>query len=174
MMSVRLPRMPACRMNEHLRVLARRLPCRRLAARTWPFCRFPPVETELVEKPLNLAVGLLRRRTSLAAWTSGRTIVALQIDCMTEPLLIALLIEKSLQPPQFPNQRGLLLADRPDIVGIMVARGLAASGKVAHGTAPAAKRETRLFGPAAPARTAERATRAKTSSRGPKAIDRPP
>jgi hypothetical protein len=114
-MNVRLPRMPACRMDEHLRVLARRLPCRRLAARTWPFCRFPAVETELVEKPLNLAVGLTRRRTSLAAWTIGRSIVALQIDCMTEPLLIALLIKKPLQPPQFPDQRGLLLASWWDL-----------------------------------------------------------
>jgi hypothetical protein len=85
---------------------------------------------------------------------------------MGEPLLIALFVKKSLQSSQLPDKRRLLLVD---IVRVIVARGLTVSG-LGDGTTPAATRETRLPKFAAP----RRATRANTSSRGPKAIARPP
>jgi hypothetical protein len=73
--------------------------------------RLPPIEAEPAEKPLNPAVGWLGRRSSLGALTIGQALGALQIDRSREPLLIALLLKKSLQPPQLPDKRGLLQAD---------------------------------------------------------------
>ena len=165
-MNVCVPRTLAGRVQHHLGVLTNGLPLQRLAARTGPCCRFPVTETELVEQPFDLAVDLLHRVASLA-WPNRRSIIASQINCMGEPLLIALFVKKSLQSSQLPDKRRLLLVD---IVRVIVARGLTVSGLGVHGTTPAATRETRLPKFAAP----RRATRANTSSRGPKAIARPP
>src|SRR5262245_49591239 len=103
MLNVRLTCVLACRMDQHFRIVVGRLPCRKIAvwARSW--CRSSSIEAQPVEKPLDLAVGLLRRWAPLATRTVGRSILALQIDCMSEALLVAFLIEESLQAPQFPN-----------------------------------------------------------------------
>lgn len=163
-MNVCVPRTLAGRVQHHLGVLTNGLPLQRLAARTGPCCRFPVTETDFIEQPFDLAVDLLHRGASLA-WPNRRSIIASQINCMGEPLLIAL-VKKSLQSSQLPDKRRLLLVD---IVRVIVARGLTVSG-LGDGTTPAATRETRLPKFAAP----RRATRANTSSRGPKANARPP
>src|SRR5262249_30220055 len=145
-----------------------------IAVRPRPHRRLAGIEPQPVEKPLDFAVGLPCGRVSLPACTFWRPIFAFQIDCVGESLLVAVLIEESLQPPQLPNKRCFLLPDRRGAVIIRGASILRRTMRInmTHGTTPAVMRATRPRGFATAPRTADRATRAKTSSRGPNAIIR--
>src|SRR5262245_34806123 len=158
--------------ERRLWLLAWHLPGRRRkpVVRAGPFGRFAAAQAEPIEKAVDGAVG------GLARW--GFSLAARVARCARRLLVFpqAFFFKKLLQPSQLPDESGFLRARRNvrHIVDVVAFRSVAANAMVSHGAPPATKREALClcFGSALPP-AADRPTRANTSSRGPKAIERP-
>ena len=144
-----------------------------LATWNWHVCRVAPIQAQPVEKPVDRAIDrpcsdfVVPRR-------AAKPLDGLKIYCVRKSLPLLFLLKKFLKPPQLPNKSGFLRQVH-DVVAMMIFRRVPASRRVSHGAAPATTREALLpcFETAA-LRRADCATRAKTSSRGPNEIARPP